>query len=176
MNLDDVNRGIKKHKAPKRLGRGIGSGQGKTAGRGHKGQKSRAGTSYNPVFQGGTASNVIRIPKRGFHNKWAIRVAAVNVAALEKHFAAGEEVTPEALTAKNLTKGRFDQLKLLGDGELTKKLKVSAHRFSETAKEKIEKAGGQVVVLPGPAPVVKFQKRQANATEKTAAKKTTTKK
>jgi large subunit ribosomal protein L15 len=82
MNLNDVHRGIKKNKARKRLGRGIGSGQGKTAGRGHKGQKSRAGTSYNPVFQGGTASTVIRIPKRGFFNKWAVRIAAVNVAAL----------------------------------------------------------------------------------------------
>jgi large subunit ribosomal protein L15 len=166
MNLSDVHRGIKKHKAKKRLGRGIGSGQGKTAGRGHKGQKSRAGTSYNPVFMGGTASTVIKVPKRGFHNKWAVRVAAVNVAALEKHFAAGDEVTPDALVAKNLTKGRFDQLKLLGDGQLTKKLKVSAHRFSETAKEKIEKAGGQIVVLAGPAPVVKNQKRQATAPAK----------
>jgi large subunit ribosomal protein L15 len=165
MNLSDVHRGIKKHKAKKRLGRGIGSGQGKTAGRGHKGQKSRAGTSYNPVFMGGTASTVIKVPKRGFHNKWAVQIAAVNVAALEKHFAAGDEVTPEALVAKNLTKGRFDQLKLLGDGELTKKLKVSAHRFSETAKEKIEKAGGQIVVLPGPAPVVKNKKRQAATTK-----------
>jgi len=159
MNLNDVHRGIKKNKAPKRLGRGIGSGQGKTAGRGHKGQKSRAGTSYNPVFQGGTANTVIKIPKRGFHNKWALRVAAVNVAALEKHFNAGDEITPETLTAKNLTKGRFDELKLLGDGELTKKFKVSAHRFSETAKEKIEKAGGQAIVIPGPAPVVKNVKR-----------------
>jgi large subunit ribosomal protein L15 len=86
-------------------------------------------------------------------------VAAVNVAALEKHFNAGDEITPETLTAKNLTKGRFDELKLLGDGELTKKLKVSAHRFSETAKEKIEKAGGQAIVIPGPAPVVKNVKR-----------------
>jgi large subunit ribosomal protein L15 len=159
MNLSDVHRGIKKNKARKRLGRGIGSGQGKTAGRGHKGQKSRAGTSYNPVFQGGTANTVIKIPKRGFHNKWAIRVAAVNVAALEEHFNAGDEITPESLVAKNLTKGRFDELKLLGDGELTKKLKVSAHRFSESAKEKIEKAGGQAIVIPGPAPVVKNVKR-----------------
>ncbi len=159
MNLNDVHRGVRKNKSPKRLGRGIGSGQGKTAGRGHKGQKSRAGTSYSPVFQGGTASTVIKVPKRGFFNKWAIRVAAVNVAALEEHFASGDEVTPEALTAKNLTRGRFDQLKLLGDGKLTKKLKVSAHRFSESAKEKIEKAGGEVVILPGPAPVVKNVKR-----------------
>ena len=133
MNLSDVHRGIKKNKSRKRLGRGIGSGQGKTAGRGHKGQKSRAGTSYNPVFQG--------------------------VAALEEHFSAGDEITPESLVAKNLTKGRFDELKLLGDGELTKKLKVSAHRFSESAKEKIEKAGGQAIVIPGPAPVVKNVKR-----------------
>lgn len=160
MNLSDVHRGIRKHRARRRLGRGIGSGQGKTAGRGHKGQKSRAGTSYSPVFQGGTAPTVIKVPKRGFHNKWAIRIAAVNVAALEKHFSAGDDVTPEALVAKNLTKGRFDQLKLLGDGALTKKLKVSAHRFSESAKEKIEKAGGEAIVLPGPAPVVKNQKRE----------------
>ena len=166
MNLSDVHRGIRKNRARKRLGRGIGSGQGKTAGRGHKGQKSRAGTSYSPVFQGGTARTVIKVPKRGFNNKWAIRVAAVNVAALEEHFAAGDDVTPEALTAKNLTKGRFDQLKLLGDGELTKKLKVSAHRFSESAKEKIEKAGGQAIVLPGPAPVVKNQKRAAVVAKK----------
>ena len=76
----------------------------------------------------------------------------MNVAALEEHFAAGDEVTPEALVAKNLTKGRFDELKLLGDGNLTKKLKVSAHRFSESAKEKIEKAGGQVIVMPGRRP------------------------
>ena len=159
MNLSDVHRGIKKNKSRKRLGRGIGSGQGKTAGRGHKGQKSRAGTSYNPVFQGGTANTVIKVPKRGFHNKWGLRVAAVNVAALEEHFSAGDEITPESLVAKNLTKGRFDELKLLGDGELTKKLKVSAHRFSESAKEKIEKAGGQAIVIPGPAPVVKNVKR-----------------
>ncbi len=164
MNLSDVHRGIKKNKARKRLGRGIGSGQGKTAGRGHKGQKSRAGTSYSPVFQGGTAPTVIKVPKRGFHNKWAIRIAAVNVAALEEHFAAGDEITPESLVAKNLTKGRFDELKLLGDGELTKKLKVSAHRFSESAKEKIEKAGGQAIVIPGPAPVVKNVKRTKKKT------------
>jgi large subunit ribosomal protein L15 len=169
MNLNDVHRGVRKNRARKRLGRGIGSGQGKTAGRGHKGQKSRAGTSYSPIFQGGTATTVIKVPKRGFHNKWAVRIAAVNVAALEEHFSAGDEVTPVALVAKNLTKGRFDELKMLGDGELTKKLKVSAHRFSESAKEKIEKAGGQAIVLPGPAPVVKFAKRVKN--EKSVQKK-----
>jgi large subunit ribosomal protein L15 len=171
MNLSDIHRGVRKNRARKRLGRGIGSGQGKTAGRGHKGQKSRAGTSYSPAFEGGATPMVTKVPKRGFYNKWAIRIAAVNVAALEEHFAAGDEVTPDALVARNLTKGRFDQLKLLGDGELTKKLKVSAHRFSETAKEKIEKAGGQAIVIPGPAPVVKFVKRTKKKQSTPAAAK-----
>jgi len=161
MNLNDVHRGVRKNKARKRIGRGIGSGQGKTAGRGHKGQNSRAGTSRLATFQGGTMPAVRKIPKRGFNNRWAIRVAAVNVGALEEHFSAGDEVNPPALAAKNLTKGRFDELKLLGDGTLTKKLKVSAHRFSESAKEKIEKAGGQVIVLAGKAPVVKNKSRAA---------------
>lgn len=159
MNLNDVHRGIQKNRSRKRIGRGTGSGRGKTSGRGHKGQNSRAGTSRLAVFQGGSMPAVRKIPKRGFNNRWAIRVAAVNVGALEEHFSAGEEVTPESMSAKNLTKGRYDELKLLGDGSLTKKLKVSAHRFSESAKEKIEKAGGEVVVLPGKAPVVKNKSR-----------------
>jgi large subunit ribosomal protein L15 len=166
MILNDVHRGVHKNKARKRLGRGIGSGQGKTAGRGHKGQGSRAGTSRISIFEGGAMPVVRKVPKRGFNNRWAIRVAAVNVGALETNFAAGEEVTPEALTAKNLTKGRFDELKLLGDGTLTKKLKVSAHRFSKTATEKIEKAGGKAIVLPGKEPVVKNKKKKAAAKAK----------
>lgn len=170
MILNDVHRGVHKNKARKRLGRGIGSGQGKTAGRGHKGQGSRAGTSRISIFEGGMMPVVRKVPKRGFNNRWGIRVAAVNVSALENNFSAGEEVTPEALTAKNLTKGRFDELKLLGDGTLTKKLKVTAHRFSETAKEKIEKAGGQAILLPGKAPVVKGKKKQP--AEKKTEKKT----
>jgi large subunit ribosomal protein L15 len=166
MNLNDVHRGIRKNKSRKRIGRGIGSGHGKTSGKGHKGQNSRAGTSRLAIFQGGTMPVVRSIPKRGFNNRWAVRVAAVNVAALEKHFSAGDEITPEALEAKNLTKGHYDELKLLGDGNLTKKLKVSAHRFSESAKEKIEKAGGQAIVLPGKAPVVKNKQRSATADKK----------
>ena len=171
MNLNDVHRGIHKNRPRKRIGRGIGSGQGKTAGRGHKGQNSRAGTSRLAIFQGGTMPIVRKIPKRGFNNRWAIRVAAVNVSALEHNYAAGEEVTPESLTAKNLTKGHFDELKLLGDGALTKKLKVSAHRFSETAKQKIEQAGGEAIVLPGPAPVVKNEKRASQKSTAAPAKK-----
>ena len=155
MNLNDVHRGITKYKKRRRIGRGPGSGHGKTSGRGHKGQKSRAGFSQSPVFQGGAMPLVRRIPKRGFNNQFALQVVAVNVSDLEERFEAGEEVTPESLRERSLAKARHDVLKILGDGELTKKLKVSAHRFSKSAREKIEKAGGEVVVLPGKAPVVK---------------------
>jgi len=159
MNLDDVNRGIQKNKKRKRLGRGPGSGHGKTAGRGHKGQGSRAGFSIRATFEGGQMPLVRRIPKRGFNNRWALSVAIVNVGDLEKLFQAGEEVNPQTLQAKNLAKGRYDVLKVLGDGPLTKSLKVSAHRFSRSAKEKIQQAGGEVIVLPGKAPVVKNKQK-----------------
>ncbi len=155
MNLNDVHRGIRKHKKRKRLGRGPGSGHGKTCGRGHKGQRSRAGYSVHPTFEGGQMPLVRRIPKRGFNNRWALTVAIVNVGDLETRFDDGAEITPEMLKAKNLAKGRYDLLKVLGNGELTKNLKISAHRFSRQAIEKIEKAGGEAVVLPGKAPVVK---------------------
>lgn len=147
MNINDVNQGIKKHKSRKRIGRGPGSGTGKTAGRGHKGAKSRAGYSRKAVFQGGAMPLVRRVPKRGFNNKWAREVAVVNLADLERLFAAGDEVTPESLKAKSFAKHRYDELKVLGNGKLTKKLKVSAHRFSKTAREQIEQAGGEVIVL-----------------------------
>jgi large subunit ribosomal protein L15 len=155
MNLSDVHRGIMKRKRPKRLGRGTGSGRGKTCGRGHKGQRSRAGFSMHPAFEGGQMPLIRRIPKRGFNNRWALTVAIVNLADLQVRFDDGAEVTPETLKAKNLAKGSYDVLKILGDGELTKSLTVSAHRFSRQAVEKIEKAGGKTVVLPGKAPVVK---------------------
>jgi large subunit ribosomal protein L15 len=162
MNLNDVHRGIRKHKKPKRLGRGIGSGHGKTCGRGHKGQRSRAGWSQHPTFEGGQMPLVRRVPKRGFHNRFAPAVAIVNVAELEARFEAGDEVNAETLKARHLAKGRYDVLKILGDGELTKKLKVAAHRFSKSAREKIERAGGEVVVLPGKAPVVKDKQKKSD--------------
>jgi len=149
MILNDVHRGIRRNKKRKRIGRGPGSGHGKTAGRGHNGQGSRAGSSQHPTFQGGSMTLIRRIPKRGFNNRWGMVVAVVNVGQINQAFEAGEEVTLEALAAKNLAKGRFDLLKVLGDGELTKKLKVSGHRFSKSAIEKIEKSGGEVVILPG---------------------------
>lgn len=155
MNLDEVHRGIHKFKKRRRIGRGPGSGHGKTAGRGHKGQRSRAGFSVHPTFEGGQMPLVRRIPKRGFNNRWAKIVAIVNVGDLDTAFSAGDEVTPAGLREKNLAKCRCDEIKVLGNGELTKKLKVSAHRFSKSAQEKIEQAGGQVVTLPGKKPVVK---------------------
>jgi large subunit ribosomal protein L15 len=159
MNISDVHRGIRKGRPRKRLGRGIGSGHGKTAGRGHKGQGSRSGVSFLSIFQGGTMPLVRRIPKRGFHNRWAKTVVAVNVGDLNDAFKSGDEVTTESLAAANLLKGRYDVLKILGDGELTKKLKVSAHKFSKTAADKIAKAGGEAIVLPGAAPVLKNKKK-----------------
>jgi len=160
MNLDDVHRGIRKNVKRRRIGRGPGSGHGKTAGRGHKGAKSRAGYSRLITFQGGAMPLVRRVPKRGFNNKFALTVAAINVSDLETAFKAGDEVTPESLRAKSLAKQRYDLLKVLGDGELTIELKVSAHRFSKSAIEKIEKAGGEIVVLPGKVPVAVKQKQK----------------
>ncbi len=162
MQINDVNKDITKFKRKKRLGRGTGSGLGKTSGRGHKGQRSRSGASQHPSFQGGAMPMFRRIPKRGFNNKWALKVGTVNVSDLEANFEAGEEVNADTLRAKALAKYRYDVLKVLGDGELTKKLNVTAHRFSKSAQEKIEKAGGTVTVLPGKKPVVKNKQKSAS--------------
>ena len=159
MNLEKVNSGVHTNRGRKRLGRGPGSGLGKTAGRGHKGQRSRPGYNALSIFEGGQMPLVRRIPKRGFHNRFALEVAAVNVGDLQRRFEAGEEVTPASLKTRGLVKGRYDLLKVLGDGELTKSLKISAHQFSASAKEKIEKSGGHITVLPGRKPVVKVSKR-----------------
>jgi large subunit ribosomal protein L15 len=148
MNLEDVNRGITKNRPRKRVGRGVGTGNGKTAGRGHKGHKSRSGYSRKPNFQGGAMPMFRRVPKRGFHNPFAPTVFAVNVSDLERIFDDGAEVNLESLAAKGLAKGTFDEVKVLGDGELKKKLTVSAHRFSKSAEEKITQAGGTATKLP----------------------------
>lgn len=161
MMLHDVHRGITKYKKRKRVGRGPGSGHGKTSGRGHKGAKSRSGFSRKPTFQGGAMPLVRRVPKRGFNNQFALTVVTVNVGDLDKVFDDGAEVTAESLRAKSLAKSRHDVLKILGDGELSRKLKVTAHRFSKSAREKIEKAGGEVIELAAKAPVVKNKQRSA---------------
>jgi large subunit ribosomal protein L15 len=161
MILNDIHRGIRRNKKRRRLGRGPGSGHGKTAGRGHKGQGSRAGHSQHPTFQGGAMPLVRRVPKRGFNNRWALRVAVVNVGQIDAAYQSGEEVNLDTLAAKNLARGSFDVLKILGDGELTKKLKISAHRFSKSAVEKIEKSGSEQIVLAGRTPVEDKKRQRA---------------
>ena len=156
MNIHEVNEQAKASRKPRRVGRGIGSGRGKTSQRGHKGQGSRSGSSMSPVFEGGQMPLIRRVPKRGFNNKtFADVVIGVNVTDLEHGFNSGEKVTPETLKAKGIAKKTCDKIKILGSGELKKALDVSAHAFSETAQKKIEAAGGKVSILPGKKPVVK---------------------
>lgn len=133
-------------KVSKRIGRGHGSGQGKTAGKGHKGQKARSGGSIRPGFEGGQMPLQRRIPKRGFNNIFAKKIAAVNVSALEI-FDNDTEVTAQTLIEAGLVKKELDGIKILGNGELTKKLTVKVSAFSESAKQKIEAAGGKAEVI-----------------------------
>jgi large subunit ribosomal protein L15 len=163
MSLHEINQGIHKHKRPNRKGRGLGSGQGKTAGRGHKGQFARAGWKGLSIFQGGQMPLVRRVPKRGFTNSAALTIAEINVGDLDDLFDAGVAITPESLAKAGILKKRFEVLKVLGDGELTKKLSVSAHRFSASAKDKIEKAGGTVTILPGKTTVAEKKKAKKAA-------------
>lgn len=145
MILNDVHEGIKINKLRKRVGRGPGSGHGKTSGRGHKGAGSRAGNSRRLSHEGGQVPMARRIAKRGFNNKYfATMVAIVNLDAIELGFNDGDVVSPETLMANRLVQGRHDVIKILGDGALTKKLTVKAHRFSKAAEEKIVAAGGSV--------------------------------
>ncbi len=131
----------------KRVGRGPGSGNGKTAGRGHKGQKSRSGYSRRYGFEGGQMPLVRRIPKRGFTNIFRIEVQIVNLRDLERVFADGDSVTPEVLAERGLVRSADAPVKVLGTGDLSKKLTVQVHRFSSSAKSQIEAAGGQCEVV-----------------------------
>lgn len=130
----------------KRKGRGHGSGNGKTAGKGHKGQKARSGGSIRPGFEGGQTMLARRIPKRGFNNIFATKYAIVNVADLDK-FEDGAVVDTNALMEKGIIKKELDGVKVLGNGEISKNLTVKAAKFSAAAKEKIEKAGGKAEVM-----------------------------
>lgn len=129
-----------------RKGRGMGSGNGKNAGTGNKGQKSRSGGLKAPGFEGGQTPLYRRLPKFGFHNGAHKEYAVVNVGALN-NFKEGTKVTPEVLIEKGLVKKEFDGVKILGNGELKVKLTVKAHKFSKSAKEAIEKVGGVVEVI-----------------------------
>jgi large subunit ribosomal protein L15 len=146
MKLDELTAVPGSRKAPKRIGRGAGSGQGKTAGKGHKGQKARSGGSIRPGFEGGQMPLQRRIPKRGFVNHFAKNIQTVNIGALEK-FDNGAAVDTKTLTDAGLVDRSGDGIKILGNGKLTKKLTVRANAFSASAKEKIEAAGGKAEVI-----------------------------
>ncbi len=131
----------------KRVGRGPGSGLGKTAGRGHKGQKSRSGYSKKIGFEGGQMPLQRRLPKRGFTNIFKKKWIEISLAKLEESFNAGDEITPEVLHEKGLIKKAKHDLVILGNGDISKALKISAHRFTKTAREKIENAGGSITEI-----------------------------
>lgn len=143
MKLHELSPAPGSKKAVKRVGRGPASGQGKTAGKGHKGQKARAGFSQRAGFEGGQMPLQRRLPKRGFNNIFAKEIVTVNVSDLEKRFNDGDVVDAEALIAAGLIKKVKDGVKVLGNGELTKKLDVKVNAYSKAAKEKIEAAGGK---------------------------------
>ena len=142
MKLNELSPAYGSAKDAYRRGRGPGSGNGKTAGKGHKGQNARSGGGVRPGFEGGQLPLYRKLPKRGFKNRFAVNYAIVNVAALNK-FEDGAVVDMEALLAAKLVRKELDGLKILGEGELTKKLTVKANVFSASAKEKIEAAGGK---------------------------------
>ncbi len=133
-------------KEAKRKGRGVGTGNGKTAGRGHKGQKARSGGGVRPGFEGGQMPLARRLPKRGFNNIFAKKYAFVNVSDLDI-FENGDTVDAAKLLEKRLISKELDGVKILGNGEITKKLTVKAVKFSESAKAKIEAAGGKAEVI-----------------------------
>ena len=147
MKLHELSPAEGSKKAVKRIGRGPASGQGKTAGKGHKGQKARAGRGMRPGFEGGQMPLQRRLPKRGFNNIFAKEIAIVNVAALDKKFEDGATVDIAALKAAGLIKKELDGVKVLGNGEITKKLTGQVNAFSDSAKAKIEAAGGKAEVI-----------------------------
>ena len=146
MNLHELSPAAGSTHVGKRKGRGAGTGNGKTAGRGHKGQWARSGGGVRPGFEGGQMPLARRLPKRGFNNIFGTTYAPVNVSALEK-FEDGAEVTAETLREAGIVKNALDGVKILGNGTLTKKLTVKAAAFSASAKEKIEAAGGKAEVI-----------------------------
>lgn len=150
MMIHEITPHVGAHKKRKRIGRGPGSGTGKTAGRGHKGAGSRAGWSgsQNGNFEGGQTPYFRRIPKRGFSNaQFRKHFSIVNIGLIDGAFADDSEVTPESLKEKGIINDVRKPVKILGEGELTKKLTVSAAKFSASAKEKIEKSGGTCTVI-----------------------------
>ncbi len=146
MRLDELKPTEGSRFASKRVGRGIGSGTGKTSGKGHKGQNARSGGGVRPGFEGGQMPLYRRLPKRGFTNIFAKKYVTVNVEVLEK-FENGQEVTAEVLKEAGIISRTLDGVKILGRGEVTKSLNVKVAGFTASAKEKIEKAGGKAEVI-----------------------------
>jgi large subunit ribosomal protein L15 len=150
MKLDDLRPAAGSNKKRKRVGRGDGSGHGKTSCRGHKGQGARSGGNTKPGFEGGQMPLQRRLPKRGFHNPFRIEMAVVNLSQIELLTDDGE-ITPETLAAHGYVSGRNRRVKVLGDGVLSKAVTVKAHGFSTTAKQKIEAAGGKAELITADA-------------------------
>ena len=146
MRLDELQPAEGSRFTRKRVGRGIGSGTGKTSGKGHKGQNARSGGGVRPGFEGGQMPLYRRLPKRGFKNIFAKQYVTINVSELER-FENGTEVTAELLKETGVVSKTLDGIKVLGRGELTKKLTVKVAKFSTSAAEKIEKAGGKAEVI-----------------------------
>lgn len=147
MKLHNLSPAQGSTKERKRVGRGTGSGFGKTAGKGHKGQLARAGKGMRAGFEGGQMPLQRRVPKRGFNNIFGKEIAITNVATLDKYFDDGATVTVDALVEKGIIKKTLDGVKILGQGEISKKLTVQVNAFSESAKSKIEAAGGKAEVI-----------------------------
>ncbi|MDD4809028.1 MAG: 50S ribosomal protein L15 [Bacilli bacterium] len=147
MKLNNIKPNDGAIKTPKRVGRGVGSGLGKTSGKGHKGQNARSGGGVRPGFEGGQTPLFRRLPKRGFSNApFKTRYAVINLSDLNK-FESDAIVTPELLKEMGLVKNQLDGIKVLGNGTLDKKLVVKAHKFSSVAQEQIEKLGGKAEVI-----------------------------
>ncbi|MBQ3868274.1 MAG: 50S ribosomal protein L15 [Clostridia bacterium] len=148
MKIYDLQPGLGANRQAFRKGRGHGSGNGKTGGRGHKGQKARSGGGVRPGFEGGQTPLYRRMPKRGFGRKrWALVYAEINLHIIDEHFNDGDVVNLDTLTEKGLVRKEFDGLSILGNGELTKKVTIQATRFTKTAAEKIAQAGGKSEVI-----------------------------
>ena len=168
MDLTTLSDGLHKRKLKKRVGRGVGSGHGKTGSRGHKGQFASAGSAKpNPLFVGGQTMLHRRIPKRGFSNAtfakdWAI----VNVRDLDEQFEPGEAIDMLTLKAKRLVVGTFDGVRVLGEGDVTKKLTVKANHFTKSAREKIEALGGTCELIAPPKKPVRNKMGQGNRAKK----------
>ena len=146
MKLSELSPAVGSTKAPKRVGRGHGSGTGKTAGKGHKGQNARSGGGVRPGFEGGQMPLYRRLPKRGFHNKFANNFVEVNLKDLER-FDANAEITAEVLKEAGVISKICDGIVVLGNGEITKPLTIKAKKFTKSAEEKIVAAGGKVQVI-----------------------------